>query len=113
MAYRTSNTNANPPLFHVTISVTTGGTAFGPAVTAQGITLTDYASNPVPFLGEGIYCYNPGATFIKVFGSAADAGSNRFSAIMAQDTTFIPCKDPTNLFFQTAAGTIPLSIRAH
>lgn len=113
MPYRTSNTNPNPPLFHVTFSVTTGGTAFGPAVTAQGVTLTKYASSTGPFLGEGIYCYNPGTTFIKVFGSSADSGSNRFSGIMAGDITFIPCKDPTDLFFQAAAGTIALSIRAH
>lgn len=113
MPYRTSNNNPNPPLFHVTFSVTTGGTAFGPAVTAQGVTLTNYASSTGPFLGEGIYCYNPGTTFIKVFGSSTESGSNRFSGIMAGDTTFIPCKDPTNLFFQAAAGTISLSIRAH
>lgn len=123
--YRTTNSNPNGPLFFATITPG-GGTALGPALRNLGITTANFFGNltSTPYgptggtftryatLSEGLYLVT-GASTVKLYGNSGEcaaANGNRSFNIPANQMTFMPIKDPENLWI-VSGGT--LGVRGH
>jgi len=81
-----------------------GGTAFGAAIGGVGITL----NNIIP-LREGVTIKNmntTSTTMLRIYGSSADTGANRYYMIGGLDELFVGCTNPANIFVRNdVAGT--------
>lgn len=127
--YRTTNSNPNDPLFFATIIPTVGGTALGPALRNLGITTANFFGNLTytPYgptggtftryatLSEGLYLVT-GASTVKLYGNsgecAAANGSRSFN-IPPNQMTFMPVKNPENLWIVGSAAGSTLGVRGH
>lgn len=111
--YRTTNNNPNGPLFFATIVPGSGGTALGPALRNKGITTGNFFANNGPFLGEGLYFSVHGTQTFKLYGSSADAATDRYFTVVGNNYHFMPAKNPENLWIigSPAGGT--LGVRGH
>ena len=124
--YRTTNSNPNGPLFFATFAPGPGGTALGPALRNLGITTANFFGNLTytPYgptggtftryatLSEGLYIVT-GTGPIRIAGSSADysANNNRAFTIPANQMTFMPVKNPENLWIVSGGGTF--GVRGH
>ena len=126
--YRTTNSNPNSPLFFATIIPTVGGTALGPALRNLGITTSNFFGNLTytPYgptggtftryatLSEGLYLVT-GASTVRIAGSSADytANNSRAFSIPPNQMTFMPAKDPENLWIVGSLAGSTLGVRGH
>lgn len=125
--YRTTNSNPNDPLFFATIAPG-GGTALGPALRSLGITTSNFFGNKTttPYgptggtftryatLSEGLYLVT-GASTVKLYGNSGEcaANGNRSFNIPANQMTFMPAKDPENLWIVGSVAGSTLGVRGH